>query len=380
MSSSKIKIIFRNRSMEAGGTESVLINIFSMFDYEKYEVVLLLNYRQGEFLNRIPKNVRLVTIGEGSQIFSQNKIINVFQKIKRRVKYWIFEKYPRAFYKEHGLLNFDYEVAFSHFMLKDVLNSPNKKSKKIYWIHGDLRNTGFSERNNQRMIAMMQSFDKGVFVSKHGKKIAEKHWNVKLNNAEVIYNPFSIHRILDQSKETVEEKFHNVNFIGVGRLFWQKGFKDLIHAHKQLINQGYQIKTLVLGDGMQREELEKLILDFRIGDSFFLYGYAENPVKFIQNAEFLVLPSYSESYPMVIGEALCLNKPVLATKVGGVEEMIQHNENGLLFNPGKEGLYETMKKVLDDRTLRLKLSTAYSTNNLYIRNKVIKKAINILFR
>ena len=146
MSTNKIKILFRNRSMELGGVEAVLLNILDYLDYDKFEVVLLLNYKQGEFLNRIPKEVKILAVGEGSTEFSSVKWIHFLQKLKRRFKYFIFEAYPTYFYRKNKLLSLDYEVAFSHNLVEDISKSPNKKSRKIFWIHGDLRNSAYSEK------------------------------------------------------------------------------------------------------------------------------------------------------------------------------------------------------------------------------------------
>lgn len=365
--------------MELGGVEAVLLNILDYLDYDKYEVVLLLNYKQGEFLNRIPKEVNILAVGEGSAEFSSVKWIHFLQKLKRRFKYFFFETYPAYFYKKNKLLNLDYEVAFSHNLVEDISKSPNKKSKKIFWIHGDFRNSAYSEKKNQRLVDLLLKFDRGIFVSEHGKKMIETTWHVNLKNSIVIFNPFKIDKILQRAEEKVEEIYQDINFVSVGRLFYQKGFKDLLEAHHQLIKEGYKIKTLIIGDGIQRLELEKLIKNYELENSFFLCGFSENPVKYIKAASYFILPSYSESYPLVIGEALCLNKPVLSTDVGGIPEMIHHNINGILFKPGKKNVYSTMKAVLDNESLQEKLSLFDSRVEFAEKNKKIYAQLDELF-
>ncbi len=225
----------------------------------------------------------------------------------------------------------------------------------------------------------MSKFDTGIFVSQHGKNVVEESWNVDLKNAVVINNPLEIKQILKLAEEPVEEKFHHIDFVSVGRLFPQKGFKNLLEAHHQLILLGYNIKTLIIGDGMQRAELEALIRKYNLAETFFLYGFSNNPIKYIQNSRCFVLPSYSESYPMVIGEALCLNKPVLSTNVGGVPEMVHHNVNGLLFEPGEKNLLQAMKAVLDDPSLQKRFSQHDSLAELKEKNNRIFHHINQLF-
>ena len=379
MAGAKKKIIFRNRSLEMGGIETVLLNILNHLDQDRYEIVLLLNYLQGEFINRVPAHIRVLAVGENSEDFSKNVFLKVLQKIKRRLKFGFFEVFPAYFYKKNQLLDYDVEVAFSHYMMKSILKSPNRKSKKIFWIHGDLRNSGFGTEQNQKFVDEMLKFDTGVFVSKHGKNVVEKNWRVELKNAKVLYNPLNIKQIQAKARENVEEKFRDIDFVAVGRLFFAKGFADLVEAHHQLISEGYKIKTLLIGDGIQRKELENFVEKYNMKDNFFLYGYSDNPVKYMQNARYFLLPSYSESYPMVIGEALILNKPVLATDVGGVSEMVQNEVNGLLFKPGKAELYETMKRVLDEPALAQKLSAHDSLTEFQNRNEQIFQQIDQLF-
>lgn len=375
--SKKIKLLFRNRSMEMGGTENVLLTILHELDKSKYEITLLLNYRQGEFLNRVPKEVRVLSIGKGVDEFSNNKYLKFIQKSLRRLKYVRFQQFPKAFYRQHHLMDMDYEVAFSHYMYDDILNSPNPKSKKIYWFHGDLRNSGFSDAQNQEFIRKMKRFDIGVFVSHFSKNIVEKTWKVKLDNAQVIHNPLPVQEILQKYEALPSQDFGHFHFISIGRLFWQKGFKDLILAHHQLKEEGYSFRTLILGDGPQKEELKKLILDNHLENDVVLGGFQANPYPYFKNANCFILPSYSEGYPLVIAEALLLNTFVLSSNVGGISEMITSPKQGLLFEPGEENIYQAMKKILDNPEL---INTSSELGDEIIdKNRIIFKKINELF-
>ena len=344
----KKKILFRNRSLEMGGIENVLLTILDHLDQSKFEITLLLNYEQGEFLDRVPKGVRVLSIGKGTQMFSKIKIINLIEKSWRRLKYFSFQKNPKNFYKKHYLLHVDFEVAFSHYMFDDVLNSPNLKSKKIFWFHGDLRNSGFSDEQNNKFVQQMAQFHTGIFVSQFSKNIIEKTWDVVLDNSQVIYNLMPIDEILAKSQQT-QKDFGAIDFVSVGRLFHQKGFKDLLSAHNRLIKEGFSIKTLLIGEGNQRAELQKIIQDNNVSDSFILGSYQENPYFYIKTASYFILPSYSEGYGLVVAEALLLNTHVLSTNVGGIQELIEHEDEGILFPPGVDNVYNAMKKVITEK-------------------------------
>ncbi|QOW10894.1 glycosyltransferase [Kaistella flava (ex Peng et al. 2021)] len=374
--SKKKKVLFRNRSMEMGGTENVLLTILTHLDKSKYDITLLLNYYQGEFLDRIPKEIRILSIGKGVDSLSKNKIIHFTQKTLRRIKYYIFQKNPTWFYKKHDLLNLDIEVAFSHYMYDDILNSPNRESKKVFWYHGDLRNSGFSFDDNIQIINKMKRFSAGVFVSYFSKNIVEKTWKVHLPNSQVIHNPMPIEEIFKKSELNELFDYGKIDFISLGRLFYQKGFKDLLNAHIRLIREGYSIKTLLIGEGSQKTELKQIISANHVEDSFILAGYHDNPFPYIKKAQFFVLPSYSEGYPLVIAEALLLNTYVLSTNVGGISEMIDSKDHGILFSPGEDNVYNAMKWALE----REKNSGNKNIKEkLFNKNTKIFEQINSLF-
>lgn len=371
----KKKLLFRNRSMELGGVENVLLSVISALDKSKYEITLLLSFRQGEFLDRIPKEVRVVSIAGTSDNFSKFKPLRLIQRALRRLKIIKFQKFQSGFYKTHQLNDMDYEIAFSHNMFEDMLNSPNKKSKKISWFHGDLRNFWISEDRKLKLIEMMMKFDKRVFVSEFSKKGIEQKWNLSVEPSEIINNLLPLDEISRKSELPTEKDYGKINFLSIGRLQPSKGFMDLIEAHFKLIKEGYQIRTLILGEGYQHGELEQKINELGISDSFILGGYQSNPYPYYKTADYFVLSSHSEGYSLVTAEALFLGTPVIATKVGAVEEMVTDGKNGLLCEPGAGSLYAAMKKVLDSNFKADRVSADEFIN----RNQSVIKKIEELF-
>lgn len=86
-------------------------------------------------------------------------------------------------------------------------------------------------------------------------------------------------------------------------------------------------------------------------DTFILIGQKENPYPYIAAADYYIQPSRYEAYPLAIGEALALNKPIISTDVGGIREMLTHNATGLLVNFSKENLKEAMKSFIEQKDL-----------------------------
>jgi glycosyltransferase involved in cell wall biosynthesis len=76
-----------------------------------------------------------------------------------------------------------------------------------------------------------------------------------------------------------------------------------------------------------------------------------NPYPHVKNADFFILPSESEGWPLIIADTLILQKPIISTNVGGIPEMIEHEKTGYLINYETDEMYASMKRFLTDSDL-----------------------------
>lgn len=143
----------------------------------------------------------------------------------------------------------------------------------------------------------------------------------------------------------LEPAFHTVETIPpaamprlvcVGRLCKEKGQLLLIEAAHRLAGKGIKFELVLAGDGEMRAEVESLIARYGLAGSVRITGWISNNQvrEEILAARGLVLPSFTEGLPVVIMEAMALRRPVLATYVGGIPELVLPGENGWLFPAG----------------------------------------------
>lgn len=350
----KIKILFRIRSMETGGVQKVLLNILNNLDKNIFDVTLLLNLYQGELIKEIPESIKVQYIGKGREFMNSNSFIKKFQLITRAAKLKLYSKFPRLLYKNLKLYNQDVEIAFFHYNYDDVLNSPNLKSKKIGWMHGDIKNITING-NKEKFVAKFLRFNTMVYVSQQTMQSAKSFNDQIAANAKIIYNPIEVDDIIAKSKlkPTIKISSHKndsiQSFISVGRIKPGKGYQLLIEAHKKLIDDGLYHKIYLVGEGEYKEELLKKVKEYRIEETFIFLGEHSNPYPLIKEADYFILPSFSEAYPLVIAESLILEKPIITTDVGGIREMMVDQENGIFIPSNNEpALYESMKTLLYD--------------------------------
>jgi glycosyltransferase involved in cell wall biosynthesis len=143
--------------------------------------------------------------------------------------------------------------------------------------------------------------------------------------------------------------------IFVGSLIPKKGLQDLIEA-LATPDLG-KVRLVVVGDGYFASKLKSLAQDKLQKDQVIWRGIAP-PVevaKLMRDADFLVLPSYTEGSPNVIKEAMASGLPVIGTRVGGIPDLVTEGKTGLLYNPGDIESLRQCIRMLKNRGTRLKM-------------------------
>lgn len=349
----KKKILFRLRSMEMGGVQKVLLELLNRLDKDKFDISLLLNINQGDLKKEIPSHINLYYITKGREELSNCRVLFFFQLILRRFILELYNFFPILLRNKLNNVP-DIEIAFMHFNLQGLVNSPFKSSKKINWFHSDIRFFR-SKKQAENIIMYMKQCDISVFVSETTYQNVELYSNNAISNGICIYNIIDYKKIISKAAESVSDykmlmgKKHI--FVSTGRLVFQKGYDVLLEAHIELIKEGVDHHIFIVGQGIDYEKLKEKISTKRVDSTFILLGNQENPYPYMAAADYYIQPSRYEAYPLAIGEALALNKPIISTDSGGIREMITHNETGLIVNFSKEDLKEAMKSFIEQKGL-----------------------------
>ncbi|MCX8522346.1 glycosyltransferase [Chryseobacterium formosus] len=344
----KKKILIRIGSLRHGGAEKVLTTFLKNLPEDKYEIDLLLNLYSGKYLDEIPKWITIIFLNKGEMI-TTNRIQDIPKKAARVFYQKSLKKFPNLLYKRKLKgKKYDIEFAAIHGMRDEILNSPLKSSKKIVWIHNDLSQVkGYSSDEIKKFF----KFDKVMVIS---EKIEKLFFDLAENENQKqkiikIYNPLDTEEILTKAeKPVVNYQFDQTipTFISVGTIFPQKGFDRLLNIHKRLIDEGLFHKILIIGNGLDFENIKKLKSELNVDETAAMLGFTDNPYPYFKNADFYILSSRYEGFPTVLFEAITLKKKIIATEVSGVNEMLNNGELGLIIENSEEGIYSGMKKAL----------------------------------
>lgn len=356
----KRNILFIIPTLDGGGAEKVLVNILNKMDYKKCNVTLILHCKSGIYLKDINKNVKI------KHIYNPNYFkYRYFHSIYYRVIMFLYNKFPKLLHKLIAGNRNDVEIAFLEGEpVKFLSNSSNKKSKKIAWIHTDIKS--FDRIRLKNSSKYYEKMDDIICVSNDAKKSFDEVYPQYTQKVSVIYNLIDIDNIREICDEDITHKFKKNTIIGIGRLINEKRFDVLIKAHKLLIEDGIENELIILGEGSKRDDLESLIKNLEIERTVKLMGFKSNPYPYIKNADVFALSSDIEGFSLVVCESLVLGKSIVSTNCTGPREILDNGKYGLIYNKGSEfELKENLKKVLLNKNIR-----KYYENKSIERSKI----------
>jgi len=198
----------------------------------------------------------------------------------------------------------------------------------------------------------------------------KKHWinkGLSLHNFEIIYNVFQPYQVDEMYSNEIPlmTDYDGYKIIYVGRFADFKGIPFLIDGFSQLIKDNYFARLYLVGDGGEESKIRKKVSALSLEKHVIFIGYQKNTLRYIKNADLLVLPSKKEPFGRVLLEAMYIGTPVIGTKFGGIPEIIEDGVNGLLVDYGDiEALKNSIIKILNNNSLREKIiQGGYETIN-----------------
>ena len=364
----KKKLLIAVHTLQLGGVEKIVINLLKMMDKEKYDITLLSLVNDGVFVEEalnIP-GIKYKYFFESYLKKSRSDINSKHYKLSCKLmniiwKWYLFliKHFPSYLYKKNIQEVYDIEIAFLEGKVaKIIANSNNNQSKKIAWIHTDIENISRASifNNLDDEINCYKKFDKIVCVSNDVKYHFTQKTGIS-DNVIVQVNPINSEEILRKSEEPITKDLKKDGIIisAVGRLAYEKGYDRLLKIHRKLLRENIKNTIWIIGEGAERENLERYIEENSLKDTVTLVGYSENPYKYVKESDVFVCSSRIEGLSSVVIEAALLNKPIVTTLCSGMKDILgKDNENALIVPNDTYNLYLGVKKVILNKNLREK--------------------------
>ena len=355
------------------------------------KVTMFLCNTQGEFTDQIPTSAKI----EAHPFSSLSSVVKELLREKRLFsalslafnvglcgkigKHWV--KSTTRLCKAMGKISdeeFDCVIAYHGMNIRQLtrtLYQFNAK-KKIAWIHGDHPFLGKHRKDAERVY---QEFDHIFCVSEETKKRFVKDFPSVKEKTRVYYNHLPVSEIVEKANIPIGEVFakDKTCLLTVGRISPEKGQDMIPRVMKILLNKNLNVHWYIVGDGADRERIEKLVEQENLREYITLLGNKTNPYPYMKSCDVYVQPSYTEGYALTIFETALFEKPIIATDVGGARELLKDGEDILFVQPTADSIANGIERMLLEEGLKEKI-----LNNLRGRDfsnaQEIEKIMNVI--
>ena len=377
------KILFKSGSTMMGGLEKVQIEYINfLLEQEKYQVKIVIENDNGKD-NALEKyiNSDVIYLKDYNYILEiknlrENRKKSLWSRIKYNLAITKEKKYADnkflQIYKEYKP---DIVIDFDSSLTKiiDKLNS----SKNLVWIHSSIKNWKKKKSKIDRFVDRISKYSKIICICKEMKEDLINLKNELKNKVDFLYNPIDFDRIKklsnedfsEEDKKLLKDKF----LLSIARLDCvPKDFETLFKAYEIAKKDGYDGKLYIIGDGPDKDKVEKLKEANLYKEDILLLGRKENPYNWLKKADKLILSSRYEGFAIVLLEGLCLGKNVIASDCKTGPNEILANNRGLLF---KVGDYSTLAKYIISEKNKEELEFSLEE---FERNRIFEKFLEIL--
>lgn len=356
------KILIVNNNMHIGGVQRALADLLPSI-CAQYEITLLLFHPVGEYLADIPQSVKLLTPGSAYRFLGMTRE-DAKKHFAWSVQRAFFALVTRLFGRKYAtfwmglgqktLRGYDVAISYLHdggdkvfyggcnaFVLRHVA-----APEKIAFLHCDYRKCGAETAENAAQYAR---FDRIAACSEGcGQSFAEAvpHLREKVFTVHNCQDFARIRSAAERAPMAFSPAY--VQILTVARLGREKGVARAIRAIAQLGDAKEKLRYCIIGDGIERGAIEALIRQLGLCEIVTLCGALPNPYGYMQAADLLLIPSYSEAAPLVIGEAASLGTPILSTETASAKEMITQTGVGWVCKNSVEGIADMLRELIAD--------------------------------
>ncbi len=356
-----IYVTNRNIGMNGGGDANVAMEILDSLSSYGYDVsAVTMKYNIPEYLSKNFSNIKNYTFPflPVKENYSKQKFGSVRYILKKAQEVIYLSLLNRQFSKNPPQLIIANDLVTGQY----ILNKYQNQTKTVQVVHA--LPSFFEDFKGEKLQDFFDTFNKAdhvVFVSEDSREKWLSYEKLDKSKTHCLYNCANEKfgkKILSAPKSTIRKKLNmsadTFYLVTVASFNYEKGLDLLIDAASELKKIAPNLEILIIGADKAKyaEYLKEKSKDESLGFLNIL-GFKSNAMEYIYAADAFILPSRVEALPLVILESMILKTPVLASRVGGIPEMIEHDETGLLFErENTEELIECFKGMYlnkDDR-------------------------------
>lgn len=330
----KVRILIVTKNLDRGGLEEVILMYATFLDKSRYDVAVACRVEGivSAEVGGVP-GVRLVCYGARS-------------RWRRFAALWQFARV------------FKPDIVHNHFSWYGLIIGVLLGAKRVETIHNTYHWFPTGQRIAYSLYCLLASSI--IAVSEHVRRFSRGFFPLlRLKRITVVHNGIHPERFQRSDVKTMRHEFGisptDVVLGFLGRLEEQKGVAYLLHAVAELNRDSLNIKVAIVGEGTLKAQLQEHASSLGLKNVLFL-GYRRDTPALFQMFDVFVLPSLFEGLPVVLIEAMAAGCAVVATRIGGVEEVVSHRVNGILVEAGNaSALACALRELVTDAATRKRL-------------------------
>jgi len=321
-----------------GGAGRYIFNLLSAWDYGRFEVMAACP-AGGELERQLrQRGVRVLTISGGERSLEFQHIGEIRKIISRE----------------------NVDVVHTHASFAGRIAGRLSGCKVVLTRHG-LGNGKKDVIHRTATAILSEIFTDSIIAISRAVKISLMEAGVPADMIKIIYNGIDLSGF-NSIEPRLKKDFRLAGspIIGiVARLVPEKGYVYALKAQAIVLKEFPEAQMVIVGDGPLRNKLEDMARELGIAGNVVFLGYQDHVESLIAGFDAFVLPSISEGMGLSLLEAMALGKPVVATEVGGIPEVVKKGVNGLLVPPEDEGsLAKAITNILSSRQMAFSLGQA----------------------
>ncbi len=327
----KKSLLFCSYSMGLGGIEKALLNLVNRINLEKYDVTIILEKKEGVFLKQIKSgiNIKELKVSE-NKILILRKIINYLRKL---------------IYKIFNYNIYDFSCCYATYSYSANLLARISSSNNSIYVHSDYSNLYNNEEYmNFFKTRHINEFKRIIFVSNESKNNFINNFSYLKDKTIVINNFINIDEIEKKSREKIKEKKKKNEklFVFIGRL--DDSSKKVTRAIN-LIKEIDNTSLWIIGDGPDKKMYEKYRDELNLKDRVVFFGKKDNPYPYMMQADYIILTSDYEGFPVVYLEAILLDKNIITT-IPTSDDKIDIKNYAYIVSKDEKEMVKEVKKIL----------------------------------
>lgn len=252
-----------------------------------------------------------------------------------------------------------------------------KKIKRVHTVHNVAdKELGSIQKKGFWLFYRMGTIP--VALTRNIQDTIIETYKLKSEKVPVIFNGVSLERCKKKDNYQLGQRF---NLIHIGRFALQKNHKELIEAFDIIHSKIQESCLWLIGKGEKENEIKQMVQERKLSDSVKFLGIQSNVYPYLTKSDVFILPSIYEGMPMTIIEAMGTGLPIIASRVGGIPDMIEDGVSGILVGLSSIELYKAVMELYVNDSLRNKLGNgAYKASIKFSAEAMAEKYMELYER